>query len=172
MWRIQIALGMRKRADPVAYYNYLEDSKAAFVPDPPDRLPEEMGPVRELPPLPWIDRLSEFLAGLPHSVRVVVAMPPVYYTALSRPGSKQAALMDACKAALAKAVPQRPGSGFLDFRVDDELAHDVTEFSDQIHYKDKHSHQMEAKIIALLRSGGIGTARADDGASRTAVRAP
>ena len=111
-----------------------------------------MGAMQSPPQLPWIAQLRTFLATLPQSVHVVVVMPPVYFTSLPPPGSKQAALIDACKAALAKAVPDRPHSGFLDFRVDTESTHDVTDFADMMHYREKLARRMEAAIISLLRS--------------------
>ena len=122
-----------------------------------------------LPQLPWIAQLRTFLATLPQNVHVVVVMPPVYFTLLPPPGSAQAVLLDACKAALAKAVPDRPHSGFLDFRVDDASTHDVTDFADMIHYREKLARRMEAAIISLLRSDGTGATEADD-APRTADR--
>ena len=153
VYRIQIALGLRQPSDPVGYSDYLIGKKPVFVPDPPAP-PGKMDAMQSLPQLPWIAQLRTFLATLPQNVHVVVVMPPVYFTSLPPPGSAQAALLDACKAALAKAVPDRPHSGFLDFRVDDESTHDVTDFADMMHYREKLARRMEAAIISLLRSAG------------------
>ena len=168
VYRIQIALGLRQRSDPVGYSDYLVGKKPVFVPDPPAP-PGKMDAMQSPPQFPWITQVRTFLVTLPQSVHVVVVMPPVYFTLLPPPGSAQAALIDACKAALAHAVPDRPHSGFLDFRVDDESTHDVTDFADMMHYREKLAHRMEAAIIALLRSDGTGTTAADD-APRTAVQ--
>ena len=66
------------------------------------------------------------------------------------------------------AVPDRPHSGFLDFRVDDESTHDVTDFADMIHYREKLARRMEAAIISLLHRAEPVPTEADD-APRTAV---
>jgi hypothetical protein len=170
VYRIQIALGMRKRSDPVGYSDYLIGRKPVFVPDPPapPAPPVNVPAMQSPPPLPWVAQLGAFLATLPRRVDVVVVMPPVYFTLLPQPGSEQGILIDACKAALAKAIPDRPHSGFLDFRVDDDSTHDVTDFADMIHYREKLARRMEAAIISLLHPGGTGTAAVDD-APRTAL---
>ena len=168
VYRIQISLGMRPPSDPVGYSDYLVGEKPVFVPAPPAPS-EKLGAMPSLPHLPWIAQLRTFVSMLPQNVDVVVVMPPVYLTLLPPPGSAQAALLDACKATLAKAVPDRPHSGFLDFRVDDASTHDITDFADKIHYREKSARRMEAAIISLLRSSGTGTTEADD-AFRTADR--
>src|SRR3954452_12372853 len=96
-------------------------------------------------------------------------MPPAYYTLLPPPGSAQAVLLNACKTALADAVPDRPHSGFLDFRVDNELTHDVTDFADMTHYREKLARRMESAIVSLMGSDATATAEVDD-APRTADR--
>jgi hypothetical protein len=155
-WRIEIALGMRQPVDPVGYSDYMKEMKHKFTPGPP-ALSEQIDQVHWPPPdLPWIDRLRGFLADLPQRVRVVLAMPPVYFTLLPQPGSRQAADLDACKAALANAVLDRQGSGFLDFRLDTEAAHDAVRFADALHSGEGLASQMEDAIIALLRSDRVG----------------
>lgn len=155
-WRIEIALGIRKPADPVGYFNYMNQVKHSFVPGPPGPSARIDSDHWSPPSLPWVDRLRAFLADLPQSVRVVIAMPPVYFTLLPQPGSKQAADLDACKAALAKIVSDRQGSGFLDFRLDTEAAHDAVRFADALHSGEGLARQMEDAIIAVLRSDEVG----------------
>jgi hypothetical protein len=155
-WRIEIALGIRKPADPVGYFNYMNQVKHAFVPGPPGPSARIDSDHWSPPSLPWVDRLRAFLADLPQSVRVVIAMPPVYFTLLPQSGSKQAADLDACKAALAKIVSDRQGSGFLDFRLDTEAAHDAVRFADALHSGEGLARQMEDAIIAVLRSDEVG----------------
>lgn len=154
-WRIMIALGLRQPVDPVGYSDYLVNKNVHFQPEPAGHRPD-IPNVQWPLPLPWIDRLRAFLASLPQDVRVVLAMPPVFYTSLPEPGTNRAAELEACKTALAKAVPNRPGSGFLDFRVDSEAAHDASDFVDPIHYRYKLSHYMEDQIIAVLDGRGTG----------------
>ncbi len=151
-WRIMIALGLRQPVDPVGYSDYMAGKRVVFVPEPPGPA-QDTGDVQLPPKLPWVERLHDFLGTLPAGARVVLAMPPVYYTSLPPPGSREEAAINACKAALAASVPHRPGSGFLDFRVDTEATRDAGDFADKIHYREKLARFMEGKIIALLRSG-------------------
>src|SRR5262249_25747342 len=104
-----------------------------------------------------------FLAGVPQSVRVLLVMPPVYYTALPQPGSRQAGVIDACKAALRHVVADRPRGGFLDFRRDVEGTHDATDFVHLVHYREKLAHRVEAAIIERLRSGDVASSREGPG---------
>jgi hypothetical protein len=150
-YRVQIALGLMQPADPVAYFDYRGAVSINFVPEPIAH-DEPADPHQPLPRFPWIDRLSEILAGLPPNIRVVVAMPPVYYTELPSPGTEKALRIDTCKAALARSVATRPHSAFIDFRVDTELAHDTAEFIDPYHYGHKLARLMEDRIIAVLRA--------------------
>ena len=87
VYRIQIALGMRQRSDPVGYSDYLVGEKPVFVPDPPAP-PGKMGATLSLPQLPWIAQLRTFLAALPQSVHVVAVMPPVYYHVAASTGKR------------------------------------------------------------------------------------
>ena len=154
-WRVAIALGLREPVDPVGFTDYLRDGDRPFSDPPAPVLPEALGEGPWLPGLPWVERLHEFLATVPQSVRVLVVVPPVYYTVLPRPGSKQAAVIGTCKAALRRTVADRPRGAFLDFRVDLVGAHDPTDFVDLVHYREKLAHQVEDEIIAQLRFGEV-----------------
>jgi hypothetical protein len=98
-------------------------------------------------------QLGFVLAALPPDAAAVVLMPPVHYSMLPTPGSKQAAFIDACKSALADTVAGRTRGGFLDLRVDDAAAHDTGHFLDRVHYRGPLVTRVEDRIIALLRSG-------------------
>jgi hypothetical protein len=65
----------------------------------------------------------------------------------------------------------RPGSGFLDFRVDLPGTHDAQDFVDPIHYRGNLERQMEDAIIAQLHPVAIGSGpdQADDIAPATFV---
>jgi hypothetical protein len=83
VYRIGIALGLMQPADPVAYFDYTKAVQVVFTPEP--EAPGNPADARQpTPQLPWIERLHAFLATLPSNVRVVVAMPPVYFTARPR----------------------------------------------------------------------------------------
>src|SRR5262249_9860301 len=109
---------------------------------------------------PWIDRLHTLVAGLTQSVRVVVVVPPVYAAYLSPPGSTEAATIDACKAALANVIAGRRLGAFLDFRVDMPEAHDISDFVDFVHYREKLQRVVEDRIIAALRTNEHSNAQA------------
>jgi hypothetical protein len=168
VYRIGIALGLSRPTDPVGYFDYTTALQVVFTPEP--AAPSRHADTTQAPPLPWIDRLGAFLATLPPSIRVVLAMPPVYYTVLPRAGTEDAVRIDACKAALARLASDRPNTSFMDFRVDSELAHDASDFLDPTHYGHKLAHHMETGIVAALRSDETG-ARAD-GAPLVAVTSP
>ena len=168
-WRLLIALGLRQPVDPVGFTDYLRPGeRPVFVPPPPSP-PGEMGELQSLPRFPWIERLHALLTMVPQSVNVILVMPPEYYTVLPHPGSKQAAEIDACKAALRQAVADRPLGAFLDFRVDSEWTRDTTDFVDPIHYREKLAGQMADRIIAQLRAGEPGADQADHAAIVTSV---
>ncbi len=160
VYRVGIALGLMQPVDPVGYFDYTKALQVVFVPEP--MAPSQpVVPGGAPPPLPWIDRLAAFLTTLPPSVRVVLAMPPVYYTVLPRPGTEDALRIDACKAALQRTAAARSNTSFVDFRVDSPLAHDASDFLDPTHYRHTLADHMETRIIALLRAGETGAARAD-----------
>ena len=163
VWRLQIALGLQPPVDPVGYTDYIRGPRPPFEPLPAGS-PVDTGETHGRRPFPWIDRLHALIGGLPQSVRVVVVIPPVYVAYLSAPGSRDAAAIDACKAALKDTVAQRSLGSFLDFRVDLPQVHDISDFVDFVHYRDKLRRVIEDGIIAALRS--------DEGGSRQASRQP
>ena len=59
------------------------------------------------------------------------------------------------------AAAARSNTSFVDFRVDSPLAHDASDFLDPTHYRHTLADHMETRIIALLRAGETGAARAD-----------
>ena len=168
VWRILIALGMRQPVDPVGFTDYLVGRRPAFVPPPPAP-PDDTGEVRSLQPLPWIDGLRAFLATVPQNVRVLLVMPPVYFTALPHPGGKQAVEINACKEALKQVAGDRRHGSFLDFRLDLPGTHDTTDFLDVMHYRSGLAHQIEDRIIAQLGSDATGTDQAGHASPGTTV---
>jgi hypothetical protein len=159
VWRLQIALGLDTPVDPVGYTDYIRGQRPPFEPLPTGP-PVDTSETQGRRPFPWIDQLHTLISGLPQSARVVVAIPPVYVAYLSAPGSKDAAAIDACKAALKDAVADRSQGTFLDFRVDVPEVHDIGDFVDFVHYREKLQRVIEDRIIAALRSDGRGSAQA------------
>jgi hypothetical protein len=159
VWRLQIALGLAKPVDPVGYTDYISGQRPPFEPLPSGPpVDTEVTPGQT--PFPWIDRLHALVAGLTQSVRVVVVVPPVYVAYLSPPGSKEATTIDACKAALANVIAGRRLGAFLDFRVDMPEAHDISDFVDFVHYREKLQRVVEDRIIAALRTNEHSNAQA------------
>jgi hypothetical protein len=163
VWRLQIALGLEKPVDPVGYTDYVRGKRPPFEPLPAGP-PVDTTETQGQRPFPWVDQLHALVSGLPQSVRVVIVVPPVYFDYLSPPGSKEAAAIDACKAALRDVVAARTLGAFLDFRVDMPEVHDISDFVDFVHYREKLQRLIEDRIIAALR--------ADDSGSRQASRLP
>jgi hypothetical protein len=159
-WRIQIALGLEQPVDLVGFTDYLRGGERPFSDPPAPVMPEALGEGPWAPGLPWVDRLRAFLGTVPQSVRVLVVVPPIYYTVLPRPGSRQAGVIDTCKAALRRTVADRPRGAFLDFRVDLAGTHDPTDFVDLVHYREKLAHQVEDGIIVQLHSGEVASREA------------
>jgi hypothetical protein len=155
VWRIEIALGVRQPVDPVGFTDYLRGGHRPEYETPPPVTPEALGEGPLSPGLPWVERLGEFLAGVPQNVRVVLVIPPVYYTALPETGSRQAGRIDTCKAALRQLVADRPRGSLLDFRRDVEGTHDASDFVDLVHFRHKLAHRVEDAIIARLRAVDI-----------------
>jgi hypothetical protein len=159
VWRLQIALGLAKPVDPVGYTDYISGKRPPFEPLPSGP-PVDTNETPGQPPFPWIDRLRALVAGLPQSVRVVVAVPPVYFAYLSPPGSKEAATIEACKSALANVIAGRRLGAFLDFRVDMPDVHDIGDFVDFVHYREKLQRVIEDRIVGALRTNEPSNAQA------------
>ncbi|HVY57443.1 MAG TPA: hypothetical protein VHA77_06295 [Xanthobacteraceae bacterium] len=107
------------------------------------------GPVLDLP-YPALERLMSAAAGLSPSTRLVLVMPPVFYTALPGAGSRSAAELASCKAVFARWTGQRPGSVFLDFLVDTPMSRDPHNFMDTEHYRSAFAREIERRIAAAL----------------------
>jgi hypothetical protein len=86
----------------------------------------------------------------------VLVMPPAFYTVLPQAGSEAAIRIGRCKTALAKVVADRPGSAFLDFRVDGSIARDPMNFMDELHYRANIARRLEESIAATLPPGRFG----------------
>jgi hypothetical protein len=150
--RIQLSLHRRAPTDPTGYADYEAGKVWAFDPPPP----EAAAPAVAVPDMsfPGIAGLQEVIASLPAGVPVVLVMPPIFRTLLPPEGSEAAIRMARCKVALARLVADRPGSGFIDFRVDGPIASDPKNFMDARHYRANIARQIERSIAATLRHEG------------------
>ena len=118
------------------------------VPDAPE--PGHAGP------FPAADALRAALARVPAATPVVAVLPPVFHTALPRPGTPRAAAEAACKAALREALSSHPRSALLDWRRDGEAARDPALFFDQSHYRHPLAARLTDDIAAALTRLGAG----------------
>lgn len=151
VWRVQLALGQRTRSDPVGYADYTIGRTFTFaeaVPEPAENLSAAVLPPR----FPWIERLVRLLDRFPSDTRVVMMMPPVYASLLAPAGGTEDQIVQACKVALTAAVEARGGT-FVDFRVDDAITRDPTNFMDGLHYRTNIARAIEERIIAALSPG-------------------
>jgi hypothetical protein len=146
VWRVQLALGLRQRSDPVGYSDYSTENITHSIAAParPDltRAEADAG-------FPWIDELRRTLNALP-DIPVILVMPPVHQSLLPPPDSLAAARMDHCKGALAQTAAARPHSGFIDFRTDTPETRDPENFFDLIHYSNKMAREIEKGVTTTL----------------------
>jgi hypothetical protein len=152
--RIGIALGLRRPTDALGYSDYERGKVWNFHPDMsavPARASVQE-PIVNLP-FPALERLAAYLDGLRSSAPFVVVMPPMFITALPRPGTAEAAQVAACKVALGRLVARRPGARLLDFHLDDDVARDPRNFMDVEHYRGDVARRVEASIAAAVNSG-------------------
>jgi hypothetical protein len=156
--RIKLAMGRVARTDPRGYLDYEVGRVWNFhppVPSEPAAAPAS-APVQANASFPGIEMFDGLLAELPRETRFMLLMPPLYYAALPRPGTQEAADLLACKAALAQRLG-RQGVAFLDYQVDVPLSRDPKNFMDMKHYRNNVARIIEDGIIdAFGSSAGEG----------------
>jgi hypothetical protein len=152
--RIKLAMGRLTPTDPRGYLDYEAGKVWNFHPAAPMRGPAAASaPVQPDPDFPGIGAFDDLLAELPPQTRFLLMMPPLYTTALPRPGTQDAADLLACKAALARRLGRR-GVAFLDYQLDDPISRDPRNFMDMKHYRDNVARIIEDGIIRAF--GGVG----------------
>jgi hypothetical protein len=149
--RVLLALGAIRPTDPDGYRDYEAGRTWNFRP--------EIAPGGTLAPIladaadrafPALLALDKVLADLPAETPVIVVMPPQFYTLLPAPGSRNAAELATCKAALASRVRARSHGGFLDYLTDTPTAHNPENFMDAEHYRANVARAIEGDIAAVL----------------------
>jgi hypothetical protein len=150
--RIRLGLGSRSRSAPDGYWDYELLGHGDFRPDA--LIPDDFAvvPDEAKQDFPAIDQLRAFIAGI-GDTPVVIVMPPLMASNLPRPGTRGAARLQACKAALAQLVAGRARSNFLDFRIDDPVTRDRNNFMDSMHYRARIARKIEQHIADSLRPG-------------------
>jgi hypothetical protein len=145
--RIKLAMGRETPTDPRGYLDFEVGRVWNF--HPPDAPPAPAAASAAVAPNTYFPALEAFdglLAELPLHTRFVIVMPPLYYTALPRPGTQEAADLVACKAALAHRLG-RQGVAFVDYQVDDPVNRDPRNFMDMVHYRSNVARMIEDGII-------------------------
>lgn len=151
--RADIGLGRRAPMNPDGFWSYEEVW-------PADKRPED-GPKRPSPPssgpvghdFPFAGLLRAAISKLPGDVPVVLMSPPTFHRLVPEPGTRDAANLAACYAAYRSIVAGRPHSNFIDYRVDNVLTRDPSNFVDMIHYRAGVARRLEQGIAASIRSG-------------------
>ena len=151
--RIELAMGRLTRTDPRGYLDYEAGKVWNFHPGAPAPAVVR-APVQPNTYFPGIEAFDDLIADLPPQTRFLLMMPPLYYTALPRPGTQGAADLLACKAALAHRLG-RQGVAFLDYQVDGPISRDPRNFMDMKHQRDNVARIMEDGIIGAF-GGRVG----------------
>jgi hypothetical protein len=154
--RIKLAMGRLTPTDPRGYLDYEAGKVWNFHPaDPPPTPAAASAAVEADTYFPALEAFDGLLAELPSQARFLLVMPPLYYTALPRPGTQEAADLLACKAALARRLG-RQGVAFVDYQVDDPIDHDPRNYMDPVHYRSNVARIIEDGIINALNGAAGG----------------
>jgi hypothetical protein len=120
----------------------------------PDQSPREgaAGPAPQLtPPVSAALLLSEVVARVPPSVRLVGVLPPVF-TPMAPPLATLHA-RNACRAELSTALAAaRPGTTLVEIDADDPLLRDPANFTDTVHYRAAIAREIERRLALELSS--------------------
>ena len=87
----------------------------------------------------------------PAETALILLRPPVYVTALSKPGTRDAAADAACRKAFADLAARRPRTALVDWRVDRPELRDSSLFFDHSHYRQPIARLVEADIAEAIR---------------------
>jgi hypothetical protein len=134
--RVAIVLGLREASARNGFWDYEMGRQWAFKGTEPA---PAVDTISLGPPFPAIEALP-----WPGAERLVIVIPPVFYTAL--PNDTK---VEACKRALA----QVPGAILLDFLRDGPIARDPSNFMDHTHYRSRVALELERAIAAALANG-------------------
>jgi hypothetical protein len=152
--RIKLAMGLAQPADPRGYVDY--DTGHTWNFHPPATPAPDIGTAAAEKSantyFPALEELDVLLSELPPQTRLVTMIPPVYHTALPRPGTQAAADLPACKAELAHRLGGR-ADALLDYLVDGPISHDPENFMDLVHYRLNVARIIEARIATTLGDG-------------------
>lgn len=101
-------------------------------------------------PFPAATALEALMKTAPAETALILVRPPVYVTALSKPGTRDAAADAACRKAFADLTARRPRTALVDWRVDRPELHDPSLFFDHSHYRQPIARLVEADIAEAI----------------------
>ncbi len=148
--------GKAERARPDGYWDY----EASYVVQGYHQSPEirarlaqamELGGGNVDGPFPAAARLEELMKSAPPETALILVRPPVYVTALAKPGTPDAAADAACREAFAGLAARRPNTALVDWRVDRPALREPNLFFDHSHYRGAIARLVEADIAEALR---------------------
>jgi len=103
-------------------------------------------------PFPAATGLEALMKAAPAETALILLRPPVYATALSKPGTRDAEADAACRKAFADLAARRPRTALVDWRVDRPELHDPGLFFDHSHYRQPIARLVEADIAEAIRT--------------------
>jgi hypothetical protein len=140
--------------DGAGYSDYEAGKAWSFTPGKPppaEGFPaRDERPFRREPDFPGLILLDAMLAEVPAETRVVIVLPPQFYTQLPAAGTGGARFRDYCKWQIALRAARGAGSAFLDFLVDSAITRNPENFMDAEHYRTNVAETIEAEIAAAL----------------------
>lgn len=144
-----------ERARPDGYWDYEAGNELQGHEQRPElraRLeqPVELGGGNVDGPFPAAAKLEELMKSAPQRTALILVRPPVYVTALSKPGTPDAAADAACRKAFADLAARRPNTALVDWRVDRPALHEPNLFFDHNHYRGPIARLVEADIAEAL----------------------
>ncbi|MCR4521107.1 MULTISPECIES: hypothetical protein [Bosea] len=102
-------------------------------------------------PFPAATGLEELMQAAPAETALILLRPPVYVTALPKPGTRDAAADAACRKAFADLAARRPRTALIDWRLDRPELRDPNLFFDHSHYRQPIARLVEADIAEAIR---------------------
>lgn len=102
-------------------------------------------------PFPAATGLEVLMQAAPAETALILLRPPVYVTALPKPGTRDAAADAACRKAFADLAARRPRTALVDWRLDRPELHDPNLFFDHSHYRQPIARLVEADIAEAIR---------------------
>ncbi|TQI72837.1 hypothetical protein FHT98_0555 [Bosea sp. AK1] len=148
--------GKAERARPDGYWDYESGYGVQGYGTNPEIIarlqkPIEAGGGNVDGPFPAARGLEELMKAAPAETVLILLRPPVYVTALSKPGTRDAAADAACRKAFADLAARRPRTALVDWRVDRPELRDPKLFFDHSHYRQPIARLVEADIADAIR---------------------